>query len=166
MRSYFPQLNLNDWSCDLLTIRSNFDEVLAGWQFGNIQQADLLLQGDFDRDPLPQIVPNHDLGLLVLLRQTDSNGTVGGVRMNMDICFKFIFPRHCIAVDGGSDGIGEIPRIHAPVLPRPTTAGFPIVQVKGVGSRLVAIDAVHLGADHRRVSYSRVGHWQGQWLSP
>ncbi|MEJ8561796.1 pyridoxamine 5'-phosphate oxidase family protein [Yoonia sp. GPGPB17] len=31
---------------------------------------------------------------------------------------------------------------------------------------IIAIDALHLGADHRRVSYSRVGHWQGQWLSP
>ncbi len=28
------------------------------------------------------------------------------------------------------------------------------------------IDAVYLGADHRRVSFSRVRHWQGQWLSP
>ena len=28
------------------------------------------------------------------------------------------------------------------------------------------IDAVHLGIDHRRCSFSRVGHWQGQWLSP
>ena len=31
---------------------------------------------------------------------------------------------------------------------------------------IAAIDAVHLGTDHRRVSFSRVGHWQGQWLSP
>jgi hypothetical protein len=31
---------------------------------------------------------------------------------------------------------------------------------------LTSIDAVHLGDDHRRVSFSRVGHWQGQWLSP
>lgn len=28
------------------------------------------------------------------------------------------------------------------------------------------IDAVHLGADHRRVGFSRARHWQGQWLSP
>ena len=28
------------------------------------------------------------------------------------------------------------------------------------------IDAVHLGKNHRRCSFSRVGHWQGQWLSP
>ena len=31
---------------------------------------------------------------------------------------------------------------------------------------VMVIDAVHLGADHRRVSYSRARHWQGQWLSP
>ncbi|PJI93110.1 pyridoxamine 5'-phosphate oxidase-like protein [Yoonia maricola] len=31
---------------------------------------------------------------------------------------------------------------------------------------VTTIDAVHLGADHRRVSFSRIGHWQGQWLSP
>lgn len=28
------------------------------------------------------------------------------------------------------------------------------------------IDAVHLGINHRRASFSRVHHWQGQWLSP
>lgn len=28
------------------------------------------------------------------------------------------------------------------------------------------IDVVHLGADHRRASFSRARHWQGQWLSP
>ena len=32
--------------------------------------------------------------------------------------------------------------------------------------RLITIDAVHLGVDHRRVSFSRARHWQGQWLSP
>ncbi|MGJ8622734.1 MAG: pyridoxamine 5'-phosphate oxidase family protein [Yoonia sp.] len=31
---------------------------------------------------------------------------------------------------------------------------------------LTHIDLVHLGDDHRRVSYSRGGDWQGQWLSP
>jgi hypothetical protein len=31
---------------------------------------------------------------------------------------------------------------------------------------VVHIDAVHLGANHRRVSFSRDRHWQGQWLSP
>jgi hypothetical protein len=31
---------------------------------------------------------------------------------------------------------------------------------------VVYIDAVHLGANHRRVSFSRDRHWQGQWLSP
>jgi hypothetical protein len=31
---------------------------------------------------------------------------------------------------------------------------------------IMQIDAVHLGADHRRVSFSRTRHWQGQWLSP
>lgn len=28
------------------------------------------------------------------------------------------------------------------------------------------IDLVHLGADHRRASFSRDRHWAGQWLSP
>jgi hypothetical protein len=32
--------------------------------------------------------------------------------------------------------------------------------------RVMHIDAVHLGADHRRISFSRSTHWQGQWLSP
>ncbi len=31
---------------------------------------------------------------------------------------------------------------------------------------LTDIDLVHLGADHRRVRFSRACHWQGQWLSP
>ncbi|WP_375254505.1 pyridoxamine 5'-phosphate oxidase family protein [Yoonia sp.] len=28
------------------------------------------------------------------------------------------------------------------------------------------VDLVHLGKDHRRAQFSRVRHWQGQWLSP
>lgn len=32
--------------------------------------------------------------------------------------------------------------------------------------RVMHIDAVHLGTDHRRASFSRTRHWQGQWLSP
>lgn len=32
--------------------------------------------------------------------------------------------------------------------------------------KVMNIDAVHLGADHRRVSFSRNSHWVGQWLSP
>jgi pyridoxamine 5'-phosphate oxidase len=31
---------------------------------------------------------------------------------------------------------------------------------------VVHIDAVYLGADHRRASFSRERHWLGQWLSP
>ncbi len=43
----------------------------------------------------------------------------------------------------------------------PDPATFAVLQCT-----VTAIDAVHLGADHRRVSFSRLGHWQGQWLSP
>ena len=32
--------------------------------------------------------------------------------------------------------------------------------------RLMHIDDVHLGRDHRRISFARNRHWQGQWLSP
>ncbi|MEY1557662.1 pyridoxamine 5'-phosphate oxidase family protein [Yoonia sp. R2331] len=32
--------------------------------------------------------------------------------------------------------------------------------------RIRWIDAVHLGADHRRAGYSRDDDWAGQWLSP
>ncbi|WP_108815643.1 pyridoxamine 5'-phosphate oxidase family protein [Loktanella sp. Alg231-35] len=32
--------------------------------------------------------------------------------------------------------------------------------------RVMHVDAVHLGAVHRRVSFSRARHWDGQWLSP
>lgn len=32
--------------------------------------------------------------------------------------------------------------------------------------RVLHIDAVHLGTDHRRIRFSRLGHWQEQWLSP
>ncbi|MDP5362105.1 MAG: pyridoxamine 5'-phosphate oxidase family protein [Paracoccaceae bacterium] len=32
--------------------------------------------------------------------------------------------------------------------------------------RVTHIDAVHLGTDHRRIRFSRLGHWHGQWLSP
>lgn len=31
---------------------------------------------------------------------------------------------------------------------------------------ITAVDLVHLGAAHRRAQFSRVRHWQGQWLSP
>ncbi|MFT6075049.1 MAG: hypothetical protein ACJAZ1_001973 [Yoonia sp.] len=31
---------------------------------------------------------------------------------------------------------------------------------------VVHIDSVHLGADHRRASFSRDRYWKGQWLSP
>lgn len=32
--------------------------------------------------------------------------------------------------------------------------------------QITHIDAVHLGADHRRAAFSRDRHWGGQWLSP
>lgn len=32
--------------------------------------------------------------------------------------------------------------------------------------RVMHVDVVHLGAQHRRISYSRARQWQGQWLSP
>ena len=32
--------------------------------------------------------------------------------------------------------------------------------------RVMTIDAVHLGRDHRRAGYSRDDDWAGQWLSP
>lgn len=32
--------------------------------------------------------------------------------------------------------------------------------------QIVHIDAVHLGAAHRRITFSRLRNWQGQWLSP
>ena len=31
---------------------------------------------------------------------------------------------------------------------------------------VTTIDAVHLGENHRRCSFSRARHWHGQWLSP
>ena len=31
---------------------------------------------------------------------------------------------------------------------------------------VMTIDAVHLGENHRRCSFSRARHWHGQWLSP
>ena len=31
---------------------------------------------------------------------------------------------------------------------------------------VMTIDAVHLGTDHRRVNFSRLSQWRGQWLSP
>ncbi len=43
--------------------------------------------------------------------------------------------------------------------PNPDT--FAVVHCK-----IMHIDAVHLGDDHRRVSFSRVRNWAGQWLSP
>lgn len=43
----------------------------------------------------------------------------------------------------------------------PDPATFAVLHCK-----VMHIDAVHLGTDHRRVSFSRIGHWQGQWLSP
>jgi len=43
----------------------------------------------------------------------------------------------------------------------PDPATFAVLQCT-----VTTIDAVHLGADHRRVCFSRLGHWQGQWLSP
>ncbi|MEO0930939.1 MAG: pyridoxamine 5'-phosphate oxidase family protein [Pseudomonadota bacterium] len=32
--------------------------------------------------------------------------------------------------------------------------------------QIMHIDALHLGQDHRRCSFSRARQWQGQWLSP
>lgn len=32
--------------------------------------------------------------------------------------------------------------------------------------RVMHVDAVHLGAVHRRACFSRARHWDGQWLSP
>ncbi|WP_296427134.1 pyridoxamine 5'-phosphate oxidase family protein [Yoonia sp.] len=32
--------------------------------------------------------------------------------------------------------------------------------------RIITIDVVHLGDDHRRASYSRSDDWAGKWLSP
>ena len=32
--------------------------------------------------------------------------------------------------------------------------------------RLVTVDAVHLGAQHRRAQFTRLRAWQGVWLSP
>jgi hypothetical protein len=43
----------------------------------------------------------------------------------------------------------------------PDPATFAVLQCD-----VVAIDAVHLGAVHRRVAFSRARHWEGQWLSP
>jgi hypothetical protein len=43
----------------------------------------------------------------------------------------------------------------------PDPATFAVLQC-----HVTTIDAVHLGTDHRRVSFSRARHWQGQWLSP
>ncbi len=43
----------------------------------------------------------------------------------------------------------------------PDPATFAVLQCV-----VATIDAVHLGANHRRVRFSRLGHWQGQWLSP
>ena len=32
--------------------------------------------------------------------------------------------------------------------------------------RIMTIDVVHLGLDHRRACFARSSHWAGQWLSP
>ncbi len=32
--------------------------------------------------------------------------------------------------------------------------------------RIVAIDVVHLGPDHRRAQFTRASNWAGQWLAP
>lgn len=44
-------------------------------------------------------------------------------------------------------------------IPDPDT--FAVLQCK-----VMHIDAVHLGADHRRAQFSRARHWNGEWLSP
>jgi pyridoxamine 5'-phosphate oxidase len=44
---------------------------------------------------------------------------------------------------------------------KPDPATFAILTCK-----IMAVDAVHLGQDHRRINYTRARHWHGQWLSP
>lgn len=46
-------------------------------------------------------------------------------------------------------------------LKKPDPATFALLECS-----VTHIDAVHLGADHRRASFSRLRNWQGQWLSP
>lgn len=43
----------------------------------------------------------------------------------------------------------------------PDPAAFAVLRLK-----VIAIDALHLGPDHRRARYMRRDNWAGQWLTP
>lgn len=44
---------------------------------------------------------------------------------------------------------------------RPDPAAFAVLTCQ-----VMHVDLVHLGADHRRIAYSRARHWAPEWLSP
>lgn len=44
---------------------------------------------------------------------------------------------------------------------RPDAGSFAVLRC-----RVVAVDALHLGPQHRRARFEAADHWQGQWLAP
>ncbi len=69
--------------------------------------------------------------------------------------------------DHGRQSYGVAPRPGAPIAhaldyeKRPNPATFAVLTC-----RVMSMDIVHLGRQHRRAAYSRSGDWEGQWLSP
>jgi pyridoxamine 5'-phosphate oxidase len=69
--------------------------------------------------------------------------------------------------DHAQQSYGVTPPPGAPIetaldyVKRPDPDTFTILVCK-----VTHIDAVHLGTNHRRASFSRARHWAGQWLSP
>lgn len=69
--------------------------------------------------------------------------------------------------DHAQQSYGVTPPPGAPIgtaldyLKQPDPATFAILHC-----RVMHIDAVHLGVDHRRACFSRASQWIGQWLSP
>jgi hypothetical protein len=69
--------------------------------------------------------------------------------------------------DHAQQSYGVTPAPGAPIataldyVKRPDPATFAVLHCA-----IVHIDAVYLGARHRRAGYSRLDDWAGQWLSP
>lgn len=70
-------------------------------------------------------------------------------------------PNHAQQSYGVTPPPGTVIQTALDYVKNPDPATFAILHCK-----VMHIDAVHLGTDHRRARFSRNRHWRGQWLSP
>ncbi|MBE0412248.1 pyridoxamine 5'-phosphate oxidase family protein [Yoonia sp.] len=92
------------------------------------------------------------------------------IRVQADVTMQSgpdILPLWNSIPDHAQQSYGVIPPPGQPIataldyIKRPDPATFAVLHCQ-----IAYIDVVHLGAVHRRASFSRDRHWEGQWLSP